>query len=253
MHAPETIRILAERMRALEASCRPCAPVTIPLGLGGLGELFPDGGLAAGSLVELLPRSPGAGAWTLALVLARYACGERKTLLIADAERCFYPPAARAFGLDPERTIIVRPRQASDALLALAQALRCSAIGAGIGAFDRLHDRDARKLQLAAEASGAIGVLVRPMTALHAPSFAAVRWLLEPLPSARGRRRLRVEVLRCRTSQGSAALTPGLAHHSSPTTHHSPLLEIDDATGHVRAFSPLELAADRATTAGVAG
>ena len=135
MAAPEeTVRHLAERIRQLETSFRLGEPSSIPLGTGGLGELFPAAGLSAGSLVELLPREPGAGAWTLALILARYVCGERKTLLIADHERCFYPPAARKLGLDPQRTVIVRPKNTNEALLALAQALRCAAIGTAIGA-----------------------------------------------------------------------------------------------------------------------
>lgn len=232
MAALETIRHLTDRIRALETSFRPSELATIPLGTGGLGELFP-GGLTAGSLIELLPRVPGAGAWTLALVLAKYACGEQKTLFIADPERCFYPPAAHKFGLDPKRTIIVRPRKASDALLALGQALRCSAIGAAIGAFERLHDRDARRLQLATEAGGTIGVLVRPAAVLGQPSFATVRLLMEPLSSSRGRRRVRLELIRNR--QTSSLLVPHLS---------SLALEIDDATGHVRAFSALELAAN---------
>jgi protein ImuA len=232
MAATETIRALADRIRTLETSFRPCAPTTIPL--GALSEVFPDG-LSAGSLVELLPRAPGAGAWTLALILAHHACGERKTLLITDPERCFYPPAAQKFGMDVKRTIIVRAKKPSDALLALAQALRCSAIGAAIGAFDKLTDRDARRLQLAAEDGGTLGVLVRPASALHAPSFAAVRLLLAPLPSARGRRRVQIEVVRFR----SAAC--GLAKRAKPQAAN---LEIDDATGHVRPLSALELAAD---------
>jgi hypothetical protein len=195
--------------------------------------------MSAGSLIELLPRVPGAGAWTLALLLAQYACGERKTLLIADHERCFYPPAARKFGLDPQRTIIVRPRTARDALLALTQALRCSAIGTAIGAFERLDDRDNRRLQLAAEAGGTVGVLLRPLSALQTPSFATVRLLLDPMPSVRGRRRIKLEVLRCRQAASAKPQAAGL--------------EIDDATGHVRTLSVLEFATDSPAAARPAG
>ena len=142
MKSTQTIDFLAAQIRQLESSVRLCEPAQIPL--GGLSELFP-GGLSSGSLVELIPSVPGTGAWTLALILARHACGERKTLLIADPERCFYPPAACKFGLDIHRTVIVRPRQSRDALSAVVQALRCGAIGAAIGAFERLADRDARR------------------------------------------------------------------------------------------------------------
>jgi protein ImuA len=234
--AGETVLQLAEQIRRLETSFRLCEPLRIPLGTCGLDALFPHEGLSAGSLVELLPRVAGTGAWTLALILARYACGERKTLLIADHARCFYPPAARKFGLDPQRTVIVRPKSVGDALLAVAQALRCAAIGTAIGEFERLTDRDSRRLQLAAEAGGTVGVLLRPMSALNTPSFASVRLLLSPgtsVPGLSGRRRIKVEVLRCRGGG------EGKAIH----------VEVDDATGHVRAFSPVELAADLAPTA----
>jgi hypothetical protein len=236
---------------------RPCEPATIPLGTGGLDALFPDGGLSAGSLVELLPSAAGAGAWTLALILARYACGERKTLLIADHERVFYPPAARKLGFDPERTVIVRPRRAADALLALAQALRCPAIGTAIGAFEYLNDRDGRRLQLAAESSGAIGILLRPLSALGMPSFATIRLRLDPLPSSLRGRRLRLEVLRCRSASPlPLGEGPGVRAEPSETSALTPnpsprgrgekdmCVEIDHATSHVRLLSPLELAAD---------
>ena len=236
----ETVRHLAERMRALETSFRLVEPTAIPLGIGGLGELFPAGRLSTGSLVELLPTASGAGAWTLALLLARHACGERKALLIADTEQCFYPPAARKYGIDLNRTIIVRARTSSEALLALAQSLRCTAVGAALGTLDRLTDRDGRRLQLAAESGGSVGVLLRPMTVLASPSFASVRLRLDPLPSARiasfsvqTLRRMRLEVLRCRG--GYEGKTIGV--------------EVDDATGHVRTFSLLELATDLASSA----
>ncbi len=229
----EAVRLLAEKIRALETSFRLSKPAAIPLGGCGLGKLFPAGELPSGSLMELLPSVPGAGAWTVALLIARYACGERKSLLIADPERCFYPPAARKFGIEPERTIIARPRNSRDALLAVAQALRCSAIGTVIGTFEHLADRDSRRLQLAAEASGTVGVLLRPISEKGSPSFASIRLLLDPLPSAHRRRRLRLEVLRCRGG------------HEGKTTG----MEIDDVTGHVRAFSLLELTEKSASTA----
>jgi protein ImuA len=215
-------------MRAMETSCRLVEPTTIPLGAGGLGELFPDGRLSSGSLIELLPSVPGAGAWTLALLLAKHACGERKTLLITDAEHSFYPPAAPQYGIELDRTILVRPRTASDAMLALGQALRCSAIGAALGAVERLSDRDGRRLQLAAESGGAIGVLVRPIGSLGAPSFAATRLRVEPMPSGRGLRRMRLTVLRCRGGYEGKTMA----------------MEVDNATSHVRTFSLLESATD---------
>ena len=170
----ETIRVLAERIRTLQTACRSSESTALLVG-GGLSELFPAG-LAAGSLVELLPRGPGAGAWTLALLLAKYACGEQKTLLIADPESCFYPPAVLRFGVEASRIVIIRPRKAGDAVLGLAQALRCSAIGAGIGAFERLADREGRRLQTGGgverRAGGPAASAVRARSAFRLRPFA---------------------------------------------------------------------------------
>jgi hypothetical protein len=264
MTAPaETVRLLADRIRQLESSFRLCKPASIPLG-SGLGDLFPQEGLAAGSLVELLPCVRGAGAWTFALLLASYACGERKTLLIADHEHCFYPPAAQKFGLDVmSRIVVVRPRNTRDALHALGQALRCLAIGAAIGAFERLQDRDVRRLQLAAEYGGGIGVLLRPVSALGTPSFASVRLRMHPERADRNVLAARQEP----RPPGSWNVCPTGSAGASPSRHvrlevlrcqggregKSLCVEIDDATGHVRAFSPLELAADLASSARPAG
>src|SRR6266403_5338108 len=59
-----------------------------------LDGVLPEQGLMPGSLVELVSNTDGAGVWTLALLMGWHACGERRSLAVADPERCFYPPAA---------------------------------------------------------------------------------------------------------------------------------------------------------------
>src|ERR1051325_9785943 len=103
----ETLAQLAERIRDIEANARPLNQTTIPF--PPLAEALPDGGLPTGSLVEVLSALEGGGAWTFAMLLARCACGERKTLVVADPQRSFYPPAAARLGIDLERTLILRP------------------------------------------------------------------------------------------------------------------------------------------------
>ena len=67
---------------------------------------------------------------------------------------------------------------------------------------------DFRRLQLAAEEGGGLGLLVRPQGVQHEPSWAEVRLLVEPLPmSASGHaRRMRIRVLRCRGGTGGSAV-----------------------------------------------
>src|SRR5262245_18838665 len=133
MNEPHVLEQLAQRIREIEASARPHQHTTIPLGVPGLDKILPEGRLPAGALVELLQTAEGAGAWTVALVLARQACGDDKVLLVADPQRCLYPPAATKLGIDLERTIVVRPKAPASALIAAVQGLRCAAIGAVVG------------------------------------------------------------------------------------------------------------------------
>jgi hypothetical protein len=222
------LRRLADRIRTLEAE-RPHFATTVSLGLPALEDTLPDRRLPAGSLVELLAAAPGAGAWTLALVMARHACGRHKSLMIADVERRFYPPGAARLGIDLERTLVIRPKLRHKALSAVAQSLRCAAIGAVIVPFEHLPTTDFRRLQLAAENGGGIGFLVRPMTALCTPSFAAVRLAVSPAPlpdREAAVRRLRVEIVRLRGGKSGQSF----------------FLEIDDETSHVSVPASLAVA-----------
>jgi protein ImuA len=223
----------------------------------GLDGLLPEGGLPSGSLVELLSNRDGVGIWTLALLMGWHACGERRSLAVADPERCFYPPAAALkLGIDLARLIVIRPATWGDAYIAIEQSLRCPAVGAVIGRCKRLRSADGRRFQLAAEAGGGLGLLLRSEETQAAPSFAALRLRLTPLEQAAqagaskvgvpGRvtpvslgsrdlsvpstRLVRVEVLRCRGGQSGRSL----------------VLEFDDETGHVRVPAALAAPAARA-------
>jgi protein ImuA len=213
---------LAQRIQEIESRAHPRRS-PIPLGIPGLDDCLPADGLPAGSLVEVLSTAAGAGAWTLALLLAERARGQHKALVVADDRGWFYPPAASKLGVDLERCLVVRPASLRDGAAAFRQALRCTAVGAALGWFDQLRPSESRHLQLAAETGGGVGFLLRPATAVRTPSFAVLRLLIHPLPARDFPRRVGVEVVRCR---GWATTTSG----ATPSL----ILEIDDETGHVR-------------------
>ena len=214
----ELLRDLAQRIREIESGGRPRGRPPITLGVPALDGCLPDGGLPAGALVELLAAAEGGGAWTLALLLAERARGAHKALVVADARGWFYPPAASKLGADLGRCIVVRPASARETAAALRQALLCPAVGAALGWFDRLSPSECRRLQLAAETGGGVGLLLRPHTALRTPSFAVLRLLVRPVPAREFPRRIGVEVVRARGAAAGQSL----------------VLEIDDETGHVR-------------------
>jgi len=187
------------------------------LGIDALDQFLPANGLPAGALVELLSGADGVGVWTLCVMMGVHACGDKRALMIVDQDRCFYPPAAVKLGLDLGRTIVVRPPTRLAGYTAMEQGLRCAAIGAVIGRCKQLSFADCRRLQLAAEAGGGIGLVLRHEQARAAPSFAALRLRVTPVASVLGRQQVRVEPL-----------------HWRATLAHAVVLEIDDETGHVR-------------------
>ncbi|HEV3339657.1 MAG TPA: hypothetical protein VG125_04855 [Pirellulales bacterium] len=222
-----------------------------------LDRLFPSGGVARGTLVEWLAEDGGSGAMWLALIAAREACRGYGPLLVVDGRGTFYPPAAAWAGVDLERLIVVRPATARDETWALDQSLRCQGVGAVLCLTDRLSPRAARRLQLAAEASGGIGLLVRPASVRAEPCWSQVRLLVEARPGTdargalRGGRRLEVELLKTRGTVASELGGQSKLGEQSELSGRGRLeLEVDDETGVVRAVARLASPAARRRSSG---
>jgi len=252
--ARASLHDLAERIAALQRSEHPGRRLA---GLAG-ATVWEDvilGGKLAGAIVELLEAEEGLGAWTLALLMARQTLSAGKILVIADGERRFYPPAALPFLGDLQRTLVIRPRrqqaQQQATLTAMTQALRCAAVGAALGKLDRLSTTDCRRLQVAAESSGSVGLVLRPIIALSMPSFAAVRLIV-----ASGARR----VARGKNSLAThhSPLATRCLHVEIARLHGGPAgqawtLEIDDEKGDVRLSAPVAAATSLAVPARASG
>jgi hypothetical protein len=101
-----------------------------------------------------------------------------RSIIFVDTWGDFYPPAVAAFGIDPESLIVIRNVSQRDAFWAVDQCLRCSAVAAVIAPLSRLDERESRRLQLAAESSGTLGLLLRQGQP-RSRTFAAVRMLVE--------------------------------------------------------------------------
>ncbi|MCI0378798.1 MAG: hypothetical protein L0215_14415 [Gemmataceae bacterium] len=237
----ELIQNLKEQLRRLERHERRADDAAvISTGLAGLDRLLPEGGLEPGTLIEWLSAGEGNGAATLALVLAARV-QQRGAVVILDERREFYPPAAAALGIDLTRTVVVQPAQPRDALWALEQALRSRAVAVAMNWVEKLNDRAFRRLQLAAEAGGSLGFLLRPAACRAAPSWAAARFLVQAVPlvgqtflsATAGKnacptfpspgRRLRIELLHRRGGPSGGAVD----------------LELGDEAGSMRLVSPL--------------
>ena len=173
-------RIERNRVAGAEAT-RPCPEgKVIATGIEPLDGLLPAGGWERGTLIEWLADNEGCGAGTLAVISLRPLLSDGGTLVVIDVERDFYPPAAARLGIDLERMIVVRPETSKEALWAAEQSLSCRGVTALLCWFDALDDRAFRRLQLAAERGGGVGMLIRPATVRSQPTWADVRLLVRP-------------------------------------------------------------------------
>lgn len=116
-----------------------------------------------------------------------------------EPDRLFYPPAlcSHSLYLQQKQFYLLRPRPA-DVVWTAVECLRCPGVAAVIARVpQRLTRVEARRLQLAAEQGGGLGILVRPkpspgMTDIYS---AKTRWLISPSPGERTVQRWRVEMI----------------------------------------------------------
>jgi hypothetical protein len=181
----DVIADLRERISRIERSERLSTASGLSTGIAGLDRLLPGGGLAGGTLVEWLAEGEASGAASLALAVAAKVVQQGGAFVVLDGRREFYPPAAAQLGIPLERTVVVQPPSTRAELWALELALRSRAVAVALGWLGNVNDRVCRRLQLAAEAGGSIGFLLRPAACRGAPSWAELRLLVEALPLTR--------------------------------------------------------------------
>lgn len=169
------------------------AAACLPLGVPEVDERL-GGGLMLGALHEAGVRGPrGEGAlmaFGLA-VAARAGRHLRRPVLVVQQDLAMleagtlYGPGLAERGLPEGSLILVRVRKAQDALLVMEEALKCAGLSAILGEVASPLPEAltaTRRLALAAQAGGTLGLLLRPVRTLD-PCAARTRWTLAPAPS----------------------------------------------------------------------
>jgi hypothetical protein len=177
----------------------------LPTGFAALDEVLPGGGWPRGALTELLIRRQGIGELRLLTpALARLSAAEGWLAWVAPPY-VPYAAALAAAGIDLKRVLVAKPATHDDAWWTAEQALRSGACGALLAWLRAADERRMRRLQLAAEAGHAWGVLFRHARAAGERSPAALRLLLEPAADG-----LAVHVLKRRGGPVSRPVTVAL-------------------------------------------
>jgi cell division inhibitor SulA/protein ImuA len=181
-----------------DASAAPARPVW-STGKSSLDARLPGGGWPTASLIEVLLDETGLGEVQLFLP-ALVACqrsvtpgggGDAPWLVWIAPPHEPYAPALAQQGIELGRLLVVRPNTATEALWAAEQALSSGVCAAVLLWLKGTDDRWLRRLKLAAEAGGSLGVLFRPERHRFESSPASLRLVM-----SRGEHETRVDLLK---------------------------------------------------------
>ncbi len=188
----------------------------LPFGIESLDDRLPGGGLALGALHEIAGGAAGAiDAAAAALFTAGILARIDGQVLWCMTKADLFAPAIAQVGLDPDRVIYLEAGDEMAVLACFEEGLRHGGLGGVVAEVARLSMTVSRRLQLAAEASGTIGIAIRrwrratEAADFGQPTASATRWRVTAVPSSPlpvagvGRHRWFVELIRCRAGESA--------------------------------------------------
>lgn len=232
---------LRDRIARIDQSARQRSAV-LPFGIARLDDALPGRGLSLGSIHEVAGGGTGAVDGAVAALFAAGIVARLQGPVLWCVTRAdLFAPALSQAGLDPDRVIYVEAGDEKTLMACVEEGLRHPGLAGVVGEVARLSMTASRRLQLAAEQSGVLGLIVRrwrraaEAADFGQPTAASTRWRVTPLPSAPlpvpgiGRARWFVELIRCRAGdcaeftveacdeKGRLALPIPMAHRPAQT------------------------------------
>lgn len=210
---PSTLNALRERIQRIEGG-GVRGRQTLPFGIADIDKHMPGGGLAMGALHEVAGGSNGAihGA-AAALFTAGIAARTTGKILWCVTRQDLFAPSLDHVGLSPDRVIFVEAGDEASVLACFEEGLRHGGLGAVVGEVAKLSMTASRRLQLAAETSGAVGLAIRrwrretEAADFGQPTASVTRWRVTAISSAPlteqglGRGRWFLELIRNRAGE----------------------------------------------------
>jgi protein ImuA len=211
--ASRLIEELRERISHLQGGATR-KPIVLPFGVPEVDERLPGGGLAYGAIHEVA----GGGSGTVdgaaaALFTAGVAARSKGKVLWCLTRPDLFAPALSQAGLHPDRVIYCEADKEEDVLASMEEGLSFGGLAAVVGELVRLPMTASRRLQLAAEKTGTLGLIVRrwrrqtEASDYGQPTASTTRWRISVLPSAPlpvagvGRARWLAELMRVKAGE----------------------------------------------------
>lgn len=178
----------------------------LDVGLGAIKNAFPGGAFPLGAIHEFFCDSAEdltASSGFIAGIVAALIKKNGAVIWIGSAPKIF-PPALKAFGIEPHQLIFVHLKKERELLWAMEEALKCSSLAAVVGEISDITFTGSRRLQLAVENSGVTCFLLRYQPRNLTTAFIS-RWRITHVASAAeeglpglGHPRWQVELLKVR-------------------------------------------------------
>ncbi len=173
----------------------------VSFGVAEIDGALPEGGLAQGRLHEVagtggkakgMQAEGDVAALGFAAALVGRAADNEGTALWCTNRKSLYAagglhgPGLAAFGIDARRLVLIDGADDTQVLWAMEEGLRSGTLAAVAGEVGNLTLAASRRLQLAAEAGGGLGLLVRVRTkkAAKTVTAATTRWEVAVAASA---------------------------------------------------------------------
>ena len=159
-----------------------------------LDEQLPGGGWPVGAVSEIICTQEGIGEMQFLMPALAKLSQQGKWLALVAPPYIPYPLALSACGVDISKILLIRPRKENDALWTIEQALRAGTCGAVLGWLgDDVTAQQMRRLQLAAEQGGSVGLFFRSAVSVQQNTNSALRLQIKRIAG-----RLSVDILKRR-------------------------------------------------------
>jgi len=164
---------------------RPAPNPIIDLTLNPLRHAFPNSSFPTAAIHEFITESKESSSSTsgfIAGILTSLMKNAGTTMWISTSRKLF-PPALKAYGIEPDRFVFVDIKKEKDVMWAMDEALKCDALSAVVGEMQELTFTESRRLQLAVEKSRVTGFVLRTNPRKINTTACVSRWKITPMHS----------------------------------------------------------------------
>jgi len=154
-------------------------------GLEEIEAAFPNAIFPSGAIHEFLNAAPEHAAACGGFIagLLKVLMQNGGSCLWISTRRTLFPPALKAFGVEPDRIIFVDLGREKDVLWATEEALKCVGLAAVIAEVREISFAQSRRLQLAVEKSRVSGFILRSDERKVSATACVARWKISQVCS----------------------------------------------------------------------